>query len=190
MKREEILPHEPGGDGLAAGHRLDLGFIEVAVEVGLDGGDHASTGKAGKIGRDVVVVLLGKQRFDRRVAAVVTEHVADQVDEGGFAVVAALAIYEKEDLLDRDAGQRVADSLLDEDPQGSVIARDAPQEVLEQRTLGTAVGADRRDLCQQIAGVVLLAPAGPQVDGALYFARGVASEDSVVRRDALGPFGH
>jgi hypothetical protein len=37
---------------------------------------------------------------------------------------------------------------------------------------------------------VLLAPAGPQVDGALYFARGVASEDSVVRRDALGPFGH
>jgi hypothetical protein len=45
VERKEILPHEPSGDGLSAGHGLDFRFVEVAVDVGFDGRDHADTPK-------------------------------------------------------------------------------------------------------------------------------------------------
>ena len=105
VERERVLSHEPGNDGLAAGHGFDLGFVKVPVKIGFDGSDHAGTCKPGEVGGDVVLVLLGQQRFGRRVATVVAEHVADEIDEGRFAVVAAFAVHEKEDLLGRDAGQ-------------------------------------------------------------------------------------
>ena len=90
-----------------------------------------------------------------------------RVNEGRFPVVAALAVHKEQDLFGHVTGQRIADSLLDEDPQGSVVAGNAFQELLEQRALGTAVGTHRCDLGQQIAGIVLLTPTGPQVDGAI-----------------------
>ena len=51
--------------GSSSGHRFDFGFVKVPVEIGFDRGDHAGAVETRKICRDVVVVLLDEQRFDR-----------------------------------------------------------------------------------------------------------------------------
>ena len=71
-----------------------LGFMELPAA-------------AMEVGGNVVVVLLDQQRLGPRVQTIVTEHVADQVHQGGLAVVAALAVHEEEDLLGHDSRERV-----------------------------------------------------------------------------------
>jgi hypothetical protein len=60
---------------------------------------------------------------------------------------------------------------LQEPPKASVVAGDAAQKFLEFWALRLPAGAYRRHHGQQIPRVVLLAPTGPQVDGAVLDGR-------------------
>jgi len=47
---EKILTHEPGGDGIAAGQRLDLAFVPAAPAFGFLGDDEADAAQIGEFG--------------------------------------------------------------------------------------------------------------------------------------------
>ena len=67
---EEILPHEPRRDRVAAGERLDAALGPASPFLGLDRGHEARTAQPGEIGRVPVAVARG-EGLDRRGAVIV-----------------------------------------------------------------------------------------------------------------------
>ena len=69
---EEILAHETGRDGVAAGELLDPRFGPASALLGFGRGDEAGAAEAGEVGR-VTIAVARREGLDRRCLVVVAE---------------------------------------------------------------------------------------------------------------------
>ena len=104
---EEVLPHEPGGDLVAAGECFDLGFVPAPAFLSFLCNDQAGAVELGEIGR-VAFGIAGEERRHIGDGGVVAEDGGDGIDERAFAVGAG-AVGEDEDVFGGEAGAAVAD---------------------------------------------------------------------------------
>ena len=118
---EEVLPHEAGGDPVAAGQRLDLGLVPAAALLRFLRDDQARAAQLGQVGR-VALGVAGDEGAHVGDGGVVAEDAGDGVDEGALAVGAG-AIGEDEGVLGREAGAAIADVALQEALQLGVAGR-------------------------------------------------------------------
>ena len=116
---EEIVPHEAGGDRIAASQRLDACLGPCAAFLGLARGHKPCAGQHREIGR-VLVAGRGRERFHRRRDGIVLQDRRDGVEKHRLAVAAG-AVDEHQRVLARDAGQAIAAPLLQKADQLAVV---------------------------------------------------------------------
>ena len=104
---EEVLPHEPGGNLVAAGQCLDLGFVPTPAFLGFLSDDQAGTVELCQVGR-VMLGVAGDEGRHIGDGGVVAENGGDGIDEGAFAVGAG-AVGEDEDVFADLAAAAISD---------------------------------------------------------------------------------
>jgi hypothetical protein len=111
-EREEVLPHEPGGDRIAAAHRLDLRLGPALTFVDLLRDDETSAAQMGEFGW-VLLVFGFDERFHWRYRRVLAnaQDSSQRAQEYAFAVCPS-AIDEKNDVFTGEPGQAVASNAL------------------------------------------------------------------------------
>ena len=86
MEGEGILPHEAGGDGIAAGELLEALLVLLGVLVGFGSADEALSDELGGSG-GMAVVAAGHEGVHAGLEAVVAKEVEYGLDKDAFAVL-------------------------------------------------------------------------------------------------------
>ena len=162
LEVEVVLPHEARGDPVAAGQRLDLGFVPAAAFLRLLRNDQACAVQLGQVGR-VSLVAAGEKSVHVGDGGVIAKYFGNGVEKRPLAVCAG-AVGKHEFVLDRKAGAAVADIALQEVLQLGVVVGDARKKLRPQRVrragrrcragglLGEVVERVRRATCCRCAG--------------------------------------
>ena len=82
---EEVMPHEPCGHFVAAGHGFDFHLVPAAAAFGFLCDDQAGAVELGDVGR-MAFVVMGEEGAAVGDGGVIAENTIDRIEQGAFAV--------------------------------------------------------------------------------------------------------